>query len=46
MGLHYDAEYYPEPEMFIPERFTDEEKQRRLPFTYLPFGEGPRICIG
>ncbi|KAF2881448.1 hypothetical protein ILUMI_24734 [Ignelater luminosus] len=46
MALHHDSEYYPEPEKFIPERFSDEEKQKRLPFTYLPFGEGPRLCIG
>ncbi|XP_005989494.1 thromboxane-A synthase isoform X1 [Latimeria chalumnae] len=44
--LHYDAEYWPEPEKFIPERFTKEAKEQRHPFVYLPFGAGPRSCIG
>ncbi|KAM8980380.1 thromboxane-A synthase isoform X1 [Sarcophilus harrisii] len=44
--LHHNPEYWPNPESFIPERFSQEARQRQLPFTYLPFGAGPRSCIG
>ncbi|XP_078424653.1 thromboxane-A synthase isoform X1 [Cetorhinus maximus] len=44
--LHYDPKYWPEPEKFKPERFSPEMKTERHPFVYLPFGAGPRSCMG
>ncbi|XP_029651672.1 cytochrome P450 3A8 [Octopus sinensis] len=45
-ALHYNPKYWPEPEKFIPERFSEEAKSKQVPFTYLPFGGGPRVCLG
>ncbi|KRT84700.1 cytochrome P450, partial [Oryctes borbonicus] len=44
-GLHHDPEFFPDPDKFDPERFS-EDKQNIRPYTYTPFGEGPRSCIG
>ncbi|KAF2879301.1 hypothetical protein ILUMI_26856 [Ignelater luminosus] len=45
-GLHYDPDYYPDPEKFDPERFSEINKGSNPACCYLPFGDGPRICIG
>lgn len=46
VGIHRDPEYYPDPDRFDPERFSEERKHTIVPSTYLPFGSGPRNCIG
>ncbi|XP_055908122.1 uncharacterized protein LOC129942964 [Eupeodes corollae] len=46
VGYHLDENYFPDPLKFDPERFSDENKSNIKPFTYLPFGVGPRNCIG
>ncbi|CAN2388683.1 acting on paired donors [Pristimantis euphronides] len=44
--LHRDPEVWPEPDEFRPERFSKENKETQDPYTFLPFGAGPRNCIG
>ncbi|XP_072396671.1 cytochrome P450 9e2-like [Diabrotica undecimpunctata] len=44
--IHRDPKYYPDPDKFDPERFNEQNKSKINPYTYLPFGLGPRNCIG
>ncbi|XP_028259787.1 cytochrome P450 3A30 isoform X5 [Parambassis ranga] len=45
-ALHRDPELWPEPETFNPDRFSKESKQHIKPYSFLPFGVGPRNCVG
>ncbi|KYQ47425.1 Cytochrome P450 6A1 [Trachymyrmex zeteki] len=45
-AIHQDSDIYPKPDVFDPERFCDDAVQSRHSMTYLPFGDGPRNCIG
>lgn len=45
-SIHHDPEYYPDPFKFNPDRFSAEEKSKLPNGTYMPFGDGPRLCIG
>lgn len=45
-GTHHNAAIWPNPETFDPERFSPQKSNGRHRFAYLPFGGGPRLCIG
>jgi cytochrome P450 family 9 len=45
-SFHRDPQFFPDPLKFDPERFSEENKHNIQPFTYMPFGLGPRNCIG
>ncbi|GBP50384.1 Cytochrome P450 9e2 [Eumeta japonica] len=45
-SIHMDEKYYPDPDRFNPDRFSEDNKRSREPFTFIPFGTGPRNCIG
>lgn len=45
-GIHRNPKYWDNPEAFDPERFTEQAIAQRHKYAYMPFGAGPRICIG
>ena len=45
-ALQRDARFFDEPERFNPERFAGGWEERIPRYAYLPFGGGPRVCIG
>lgn len=44
--IHHDERWYPAPERFDPERFTGDFEKNLPKCAYIPFGTGPRVCIG
>lgn len=46
IAIHHNEDYYPEPHKWRPERMLDISDNDNLKFKFLPFGEGPRFCIG
>jgi cytochrome P450 len=45
-AIHRRADLWPDPEAFRPERMSEAARRARPRHAYLPFGAGPRICIG
>ena len=44
--VHRDPRWWPEPDVFMPERWTDDAAAARPKMAYFPFGAGTRVCIG
>ena len=46
LGIHRRPDVYPDPDRFDPERFLGDREKSLAKCAYLPFGDGPRVCIG
>lgn len=45
-AMHHRPDYFSSPQVFDPARFTADTESLLPRFAYLPFGTGPRVCIG
>ncbi|CAK6974741.1 steroid 17-alpha-hydroxylase/17%2C20 lyase [Scomber scombrus] len=45
-SIHHDPKHWDKPDLFNPDRFLDDQGQRVTPHCFLPFGAGPRVCVG
>lgn len=45
-AVHYNPRFFPNPNKFDPERYADGNEINSDGIFYMPFGDGPRICIG
>ncbi|XP_051258718.1 steroid 17-alpha-hydroxylase/17,20 lyase [Dicentrarchus labrax] len=45
-SIHHDPRLWDAPDLFNPDRFLDDQGQRVTPTCFLPFGAGPRVCVG
>jgi cytochrome P450 len=45
-SMHRHVKLWEQPDRFDPDRFLPENESRHVPGSYLPFGSGPRICVG
>ncbi|XP_075941100.1 cytochrome P450 17A2 [Anarhichas minor] len=45
-SIHHDPQHWDRPDLFNPDRFLDDQGQRFSPSCFLPFGAGPRVCVG
>ncbi|KAM7366692.1 hypothetical protein PAMP_016107 [Pampus punctatissimus] len=45
-SIHHDPQHWDKPDLFSPDRYLDNQGQRVTPSCFLPFGAGPRVCVG